>query len=204
MSVSVSIQTKVCIKCEEIKLISKFSKKKDSKDGYRNICKDCVKVYRSANPEKIKEGLTKWHTANPDKRKEYSAKYRADNPDKCKEYSAKYRQANPEKCKASLSKCRKENPEKGRTNLAKRRATKLLAIPYWLTQEDYKAIEVTYKEASKLTQETGIKHNVDHIIPLQGKLVCGFHCPANLQILTESENKSKSNRFTPYVESELG
>ena len=177
MSVIVSLQGKACSKCEEVKTLDEFSRDKANKDRYRSQCKVCCKEYSA-----------KYYAANSEKVKEYSAKYYAANSEKVKEYSAKHHAANPEKSRA---KC------------AKRRAAKLLAIPSWLTKEDYQAMEAICKEADRLTQETGIKHHVDHIHPLQGKLVCGFHCPSNLQILTESENCSKHNKFTPYVESEL-
>jgi len=39
---------------------------------------------------------------------------------------------------------------------------------------------------------------VDHIIPLQGETISGFHILKNLQYLTVSENSKKSNQFPYY------
>ena len=39
------------------------------------------------------------------------------------------------------------------------------------------------------------KDEVDHVVPLQSKFVCGLHCEANLQVITKSKNASKCNRF---------
>jgi 5-methylcytosine-specific restriction endonuclease McrA len=56
-------------------------------------------------------------------------------------------------------------------------------------------MRTVYKEAARLTGATGIRHEVDHIIPLRHPRICGLHIPANLQILTSDQNKRKSNQF---------
>jgi uncharacterized protein YdaU (DUF1376 family) len=76
---------------------------------------------------------------------------------------------------------------------AARRARKRQAVPSWLTAEDRRELTVIYAEAQKLTVETAIKHEVDHIVPLAGQSVCGLHVPWNLQVLRKHENRAKGN-----------
>ena len=66
------------------------------------------------------------------------------------------------------------------------------ATPTWANLDTIKQF---YIEAQRLTKETGIPHEVDHIIPIKGKLVSGLHVPANLQILTEKQNQIKNARY---------
>lgn|SRR6185312_1853754 len=75
---------------------------------------------------------------------------------------------------------------------AKRRAAKLQATPTWANQV---AIDALYERARRLTLLTGIVHEVDHIMPLVGKRVCGLHVEDNLRVTTRLVNRSKSNRL---------
>lgn len=65
------------------------------------------------------------------------------------------------------------------------RAAKLQRIPKWVNKSELKLI---YDNCPK-------GYHVDHIIPLQGKLVSGLHVPENLQYLPKKQNLSKSNKW---------
>jgi hypothetical protein len=71
---------------------------------------------------------------------------------------------------------------------AQRRALKLKAVPKWANLEIIKEI---YKKCNK-------GYHVDHIIPLQGKNVCGLHVENNLQYLKAKDNLSKGNNFLEF------
>lgn len=77
-------------------------------------------------------------------------------------------------------------------NAEKRRAALSVATPSWA---DLVAIEAFYVESRRLTAETGVLHEVDHIVPIQGRRVCGLHVEWNLQILTKTDNVKKHSRF---------
>lgn len=99
---------------------------------------------------------------------------------------------NPEPAKARTKQWKKDNPCRVLANNAKRRVQKRQAIPLWA---EWNEINTTYKKCQNLTERTNIKHQVDHIIPLNSKLVCGLHCKDNLQILTAVDNNKKKCNF---------
>ena len=89
-----------------------------------------------------------------------------------------------------FAKWAKENAHKKRESRAKRRAVLLKATPKWA---DTNSIKLLYKEADSISKFANIKFEVDHIIPLQGKNVCGLHVLDNLRIISLVENRKKAN-----------
>ena len=59
------------------------------------------------------------------------------------------------------------------------------------------AIKLRYNASAYLNKHNvgGQKWEVDHIIPLQGKIVSGLHIHTNMQIIPKRENCRKSNKF---------
>lgn len=90
----------------------------------------------------------------------------------------------------------RNNKEVWRGIKAKRRAAQLNARPSWADSEwETFAVKETYKLAYLRSSCTGVAHEVDHIIPLTNSKVCGLHVAANLQVLTQTANRSKSNKY---------
>lgn len=80
--------------------------------------------------------------------------------------------------------------ETRRRRLALRQAT-----PLWADEFDELFIKEIYHLAVIRSELLGIDFQVDHIIPLRGKTVCGFHTANNLQILDAESNLEKRNKF---------
>lgn len=66
------------------------------------------------------------------------------------------------------------------------------ATPPWA---DFEKIRAVYALAKKRSDLTGVKHHVDHRIPLTGDLVCGLHVHNNLRAIPWQVNASKKNKF---------
>ena len=144
--------------------------------------------------EKARDDKAKYYKANVKNILPQRAKYYKANVEKVAAYQAEYRKANVEKVAAREAKYKKNNPGKVNAYAARRRAAKLLRTPPWLTKEQRAEIEAIYVLCVERTRVTGVPHAVDHVIPLQGRIVSGLHVPWNLRIITRSANSSKGNR----------
>lgn len=128
--------------------------------------------------------------------REDKARWRAERPGENAAYSRRWRAADPERARAgvrlSLAKWRPKNRHKKAAEERLRQARKLQRTPKWA---DVSTIAVFYAEAKELTEFTGVEWHVDHVIPLQGKLISGLHVRENLQLLPAIENMRKHNKF---------
>jgi hypothetical protein len=133
-----------------------------------------------------------WRRLHPGKMAAYRKSWVKRNPDKMAALVASWAKRNPGKTTASKAKWRKLNPGTAAAGYAAQRSARLLRSPKWA---DRGAILSVFKEAKRLTAETGILHNVDHEIPLQGRLVSGLHVHTNLRAIPAAVNARKHNKF---------
>lgn len=75
---------------------------------------------------------------------------------------------------------------------AARRAGINKATPAWA---DRAAIRAIFERARQVSNETGVPHEVDHVVPLNGRTVSGLHVHWNLMVIPAAANRAKSNRF---------
>jgi len=186
------MDTKECKCCEKEKSLSDYQKDKSRKDGLHPYCKPCKKGKTSA-ATRLAGSLRYQATHIKETKARNQDNYQSNKEEIIKQTSAYY-YANREHI-LQHRKIRRTLPEVKALNCAhtnKRRISKTNATPPWF--EESKVLEI-YKEAQHLTSQDGIRREVDHIVPLQGKHVCGLHCFDNLQILTKDENLRKSNKF---------
>jgi hypothetical protein len=172
-----------------------------------------LKSYREANREKIRAQADARRVADIDAARAKAricaaASYKA-HPERYRARAAKYQATekgretfqrryarSKEARNARLREWKQRHKPRVNAETAKRYAAKLRAMPSWANRCD---IEAFYEEAARRTIDTGIKHDVDHIVPLRSPLVCGLHVSWNLQVITKLENVRKSNRITPHT-----
>lgn len=194
---------KQCTKCKELKDISYFTFSKKNKDGLHCWCKDCVNLYRRENNEKYKQTQQKYAKDNKEKIYEYAKQRRA-----TKEYKemkslsdAKYRIKNSESIKELKSQyystrqhlrvAEYQRNKQGYIARAYQRRKNIQNLTP--ADADKKAIQFFYNRAKHLTEITGIKHEVDHIVPISKG---GLHHQDNLQVLIWIDNRKKGNKMT--------
>lgn len=156
----------------------------------KGACVDCLKIeweksnetradyFKTYNQSEIgKENKRQYYERN---RGTVIARANARPAEEKKQYKKKYKEQNPDLYKTLNSLRRKRFKN---------------ATPPWITKKQKIEIRQLYQIAITMTQTTGEKYVVDHIVPLHGGTVCGLHVPWNLRVITQEENLTKSNKF---------
>lgn len=174
--------TRVCTKCNVEQPSSEYRKNKNYVGGIVWQCKSCIRAMARAHWARTREH------SNQVKR-EWREKNRAHVVARHRRYVEKNRRR---LCENSL-RWSKANPEKQRARVQARNARIRNAIPVWADQT---ATQQFYLDCPK-----GM--DVDHIVPITSRYVCGLHWVGNLQYLDPLQNRIKNNRFWPDMPDEI-
>lgn len=148
---------KTCVKCGDTKPLSDFYQQAGMSDGYRNDCKECMKVVRRD-----------WYERNRD----YAILR-----------TQKWREANPERYEAQ----RRRNKEENRERIAASNRRGHLRRKYGLTADDYDFLRVTQADLCGICgekEEAGLHVDHHHESGLIRGLLCG-KCNKAIGLLRE-------------------
>jgi len=179
------MRTVYCRVCEQNLPVEAFRADRIGHNTKRDRCKKCNSAAARA-----------WNLANPARWAASRAREREQFLARCKRYNKEHRPA----LTAYMRAWREKNRAAVMEIRAKARAESKVGPIIWRGSKmppwaDRAAIRKFYAEAIRLTKETGIPHEVDHIIPLKGKTVCGLHVETNLQVIPKTMNQAKRNKF---------
>jgi len=163
----------------------RFSASRRCVECSRQACSNAYRKDLETNREKAKVKQERYRAADP-------KKYQDETTQRVREWRLK----NPKLYAEHARKWRAENPEVKAAQCAARRAGKAKRTPAWLSEKQRTDIACAYKTARRITDETMVEHQVDHIVPLNGVKVCGLHVPWNLQVITARNNRRKQNVMT--------
>jgi hypothetical protein len=144
--------------------------------------------------DKEKERKRLWYQRNKERRQAACKKYYNSRKEYFAEKHAKFHTENRDRLIDYAIRRAKENPASASAASQKLRAKRIKRVPPWYGELDY----FVMAEATSLCHDrkvaTGIEWHVDHMFPLNGKLVSGLHCWNNVQCIPGFLNVFKKNR----------
>lgn len=189
-------KNKRCPKCKYISSANNFHKDVTSHDGLFSYCKKCslsrLQLYREKNSATMKDRYKRYYLSNKEQLLIMKRQHYQDNKEKYNKRSKEYYKNH--KLQAQLYNKQYVSKNRGLINYLNNLRHKRIkqATPKW---SNLKMIKEIYNQSVFIQQQTGIEHEVDHIIPISNRLVCGLHVPNNLRIITATENQKKTNNF---------
>ena len=135
----------------------------NTKQWYKRRHGHCRKVAKEA------------YWSNPKKQRTRKKEWSESNKEHVREYAKAYRKQNPSVC---------------RLHESTRRARKK-AVPGPRSEIEKLMIKYRYQDARQITRETGVKYEVDNVIPISKG---GPHLPWNLRVITAKKNREKYNK----------
>lgn len=159
-------RVKTCSKCgiEKPLTVEFFYRRKDKKDGFETICKECKKEYNKKyweeNKEKLRKQKAKYYQQNKDKFAERNKAYRDKNREELIKYGRNYYKENRERLLEQKKEYYKQNREKKlkyREKYYKVNKDKLIKYArnyYKVNKENIAAYSKKYREKNRDLRNT--------------------------------------------------
>jgi hypothetical protein len=172
---------------------------KKTLQGHLDKCPPCYrrhnqKLFRERHPERKKAARDKYNHSEARLARERARANSDEGRAAARERMRAWRAANSERAANIQRNWYYRNQDAAVAKVQARQARVELATPPWA---NIAAIERIYAEARSVSRKTGEPHEVDHVIPLKGKTVCGLHCETNLRIVHRTINREKHAALIP-------
>ena len=148
-------------------------------------------VWRANNHAARVDYSRAYYAANKPQYAAYNAARQRANPGAMRAYRAAWESRNPEKTKE----CKRQWEAKNAAYMAEKAARRRSRTRVLLSDGARFMLREIYLFRDAVSAATGVKHHVDHVIPLNHPKICGLHTPCNLAVVPWYVNLSKGNTF---------
>ena len=192
--------------CSKGHLAPKFTCSGSCTECLSSRRRDYMREWAAKNPELKKQRAAEWYQNNREeiiervrtnyhkdidksrqRGRDYAATHRVEARQRVKNWS----EQNPERKRQNDKAWAEGNKARSHSLKAKYRAARRQACPPWVDDAHMARIHEIYKLRRDISERTGVVHEVDHIVPLQGKTVCGLHVWWNLRVIPREENNRR-------------
>jgi 5-methylcytosine-specific restriction endonuclease McrA len=132
------------------------------------------------------EGISNWRLRKRESNRKAYANNRQKNIDRVTAYN---KGPGAERRKEASKAYDKRHPGKAAERVSRRRSRQAVLGPAT------EGVKRMFELARTMSRLLGNPYHVDHIYPLNGKMVCGLHVERNLQVISEKENLAKGNKM---------